>query len=53
MNFVNLKILVDWITCQHISYGYDFTGVAKLTVRIAPIVPQPIRTGGNFQEFTI
>ena len=29
------------------------TGAAKSIVRIAQVVPQPVRTSGNFQEFTI
>ena len=28
-------------------------GAAKSIVRIAQVVPQPVRTSGNFQEFTI
>ena len=29
------------------------SGAAKSIVRIAQVVPQPVRTSGNFQEFTI
>ena len=34
-----------------IQQGYS--GAAKSIVRIAQVFPQPVRTSGNFQEFTI
>ena len=38
--------------CRDMSNIYK-SGAAKSIVRIAQVVPQPVRTSGNFQEFTI
>ena len=38
---------------QHLKFWKPELGAAKSIVRIAQVVPQPVRTSGNFQEFII
>ena len=37
---------------SNLSFSYN-SGAVKSIVRIAQVVPKPVRTSGNFQEFTI